>query len=48
MKAFSDIGYKGALTYECMFFTRHLPRSLEEDVVALSLHIARVLEEMMG
>lgn len=48
MKAFSDIGYKGALTYECMFFTRHLPRSLEEDVVALSLHIARVLEGMMG
>ena len=48
MKAFSDIGYKGALTYECMFFTRHLPRTLEEDVVALSLHIARVLEEMMG
>lgn len=46
MKALDAVGYKGWLTYECMFFTRHLPRELEADVVALSLKIGSYLSHL--
>ena len=46
MRALHEVGYKGWLTYECMFFTRHLPRELEADVVALSLKIGSYLSRL--
>ncbi len=39
MKAFTKIGYRGAYTYECMYFTRHLPDELKDEAVRLSLKI---------
>ena len=45
MKAFRSIDYKGWYTYECMFFTQHLPESLREDIVKLSLEIGKVLSD---
>ena len=35
--------YGGYLNYECMFFSRHLPRSLSGDIISLSLSIGRWL-----
>lgn len=46
MRALHEVCYKGWLTYECMFFTRHLPRELEADVVALSLKIGSYLSRL--
>ena len=46
MKAFRSIDYKGWYTYECMFFTQHLPESLREDIVKLSLEIGKVLSAL--
>ena len=43
MKAFREISYTGYFTYECMFFTRYLPREMEEDVLRLSRKIASFL-----
>lgn len=45
MKTFRSIDYKGWYTYECMFFTQHLPESLREDIVKLSLEIGKVLSD---
>lgn len=45
MKAFRSIDYKGWYTYECMFFTQHLPESLREEIVKLSLEIGKVLSD---
>ena len=43
MKSFREISYTGYFTYECMFFTRYLPREMEEDVLRLSRKIASFL-----
>ena len=43
MTAMKEISYQGYMTYECMFFSRSLPLSLEEDVIRLSLKIASEL-----
>lgn len=43
MTAMKGISYQGYMTYECMFFSRSLPLSLEEDVIRLSLKISSEL-----
>ena len=39
MQAFHEVAYPGAICYECMFFTQHLPEDLKEDAVKLSLAV---------
>lgn len=41
--ALDDIDYKGYMTYEIMFFMRHLPEALQEDVGRLSYRVLRYL-----
>jgi sugar phosphate isomerase/epimerase len=43
--ALKESGYEGELTLECMFFTRHLPKALKEDAIALA---KRVCDQLLA
>lgn len=48
MKTLSEIGYAGYLTYEVMFFTRHLPEPLKPSMLRHAMDVGMYLCSMMG
>ncbi len=47
MKTLSEIGYGGYLTYEVMFFTRHLPEALKPSMLRHAMDVGAYLCSML-